>query len=261
MRSLNRDKIRQYLDDCRDQEYSDATIHRFWMSIKAYCLFLNGEGRTNIIFDSDDGVKLPRRKELKLPSPDELEVMLNLPDVSCHFGLRDKAIMELIYSSGLRASELCDLLIGDVNIDTRQVRITSGKGDKARSVPVNSKAYELLKEWIGTGTHTPDQYVFYTQTGCRISRQYLGQIVTGYARKALLKDFTTHTLRHCCATHMIAQGADSAFIQKMLGHSSIMTTQYYMHLNADNLADMLNKYHPRESSKTITINEAINDNI
>jgi integrase/recombinase XerD len=166
------------------------------------------------------------------------------------FYFRDKAVLELLYASGLRASELCSLKQNSINCLKRSVRVL-GKGSKERLVPVGEKALQALKEYMKKGMPEPDcDSLFLTRSGHPVSRETIWSIVKKYATRAgLTKKVSPHTLRHSFATHLVEHGANLRAVQGMLGHENISTTEVYTHVDAERLKQVHMKFHPRGHSK------------
>lgn len=235
--------LSEYISNLQKQGKAQASIVRAFSSIRSFCSFLV---KTKAIPEGfTDLYETPKFKSPApyVPTIEQMINMLKYVDSSTHSGCRDKAILELLYSSGLRASELCDLQYEDLG--DCHIQIKCGKGCKVRSVPITSEADWTIRDYIEKYRGTDDGYLFVTSLGKRISRQYLTQIVQDYAKLSGLKNVTAHTLRHACATHLLEKGADIRMIQDILGHSSIMTTQRYTQLSKHKLQDMFNSFHPR----------------
>lgn len=241
---ITKDHVMKYIDDMKHSGRSDATLNRYYISIRGYLKWLGKEYGHEVHFDKDDAIKAPNRKELKLPSIEETERMMGQPDTTTWEGVRDRAILELLYSSGLRVSELCDLDFDDIG--DKVITIRHGKGDRLRIVPVTHNAWDWLQRWLNAREerYFPEGYLFLTTLGRRMAREVVTRMVTHYAKEAGLECVTAHTLRHMCASHLLVAGADSSIVQKLLGHTSILTTQWYMHLNTKQIGDALNEYHP-----------------
>jgi site-specific recombinase XerD len=192
-----------------------------------------------------DTVAKPKheRTEQRIPTRDEIERLLNAPDCDDWEGIRDKAMMELLYSSGLRASELCALELKDIG--DAQVFIAKGKRSKARMVPMTETASECVQQYIERCRGEDKGLLWQRINGLPLSRIDLFGIVVKYAKKAALDNISPHTLRHACATHLLDAGADLRLIQEVLGHSSISSTQRYTHLSSQNVQSMFQKFHPR----------------
>ena len=195
------------------------------------------------------GPKLSR----KLPevlTHEEVERLLDAPDQSTPFGLRDRAILELFYSSGLRVSELCNLLLQSVNLDDGFLRVV-GKGSKERVAPIGGAATRALRDYLAIGrAHfvkpSTGSEVFLSLRGSAISRKMIWVMIKNHATKVgIKKPIKPHLLRHSFATHLLEGGADLRAIQEMLGHADISTTQIYTSVQASRLADEHALHHPR----------------
>lgn len=246
--SLKGDTIISYLAYQKSLGRSDASLHRYYIAIKSFCHYLR---ITRAI--SDDiclDVKAPRfkREAPYVPSKEEIERVLEQPNLSTLIGVRDKAILELLYSSGLRASELCNLDIKDCG--DMQVTIRAGKGGKNRTIPITQQAYETIANYI-LRRGTEPGYLFKTLYGKRVLRQTLTKLVSQYGKKAGIPEISAHTIRHACATHLLEQGAELVLIQKILGHSSVATTQIYTQLSSNTMQEMFKQYHPRKSCEPL----------
>ncbi|MBL6996354.1 site-specific tyrosine recombinase XerD [Desulfobacula sp.] len=191
------------------------------------------------------GLTLP-----KIMTIEEVATLLDAPDIRKPLGMRNSAMMEIMYGAGLRVSELIALRLQDINLDANFVRVM-GKGSKERIVPIGSKARTITQKWIkeGRSSHlkkisTP--YLFVARAGKPMTRQSFWKIIKKYALLAnISKNITPHTLRHSFATHLLEGGADLRSVQTMLGHSDISTTQIYTHISREYLIKMHQKYHPR----------------
>ncbi len=234
------------------KQYSNASTARKVTAVRNLVRYLEAEGvlkqRVSLTIH---GPKLVR----KLPgtmSVQELDRLLLTPDASSMQGIRDRAIMELAYSSGLRVSEICSIRVSDVNISEGVVRVQSGKGGKDRLVPVGRPACKALDKYIQTArpsfVRTAGMAtVFLSSRGLPISRKTVWHLIKTYARKAGLDESRVkpHLLRHSFATHLLAGGADLRVIQEMLGHADIATTQIYTKVDSSMLLEQHALYHPR----------------
>lgn len=230
--------IVSYLGYQKSLNKSDATVNRYCMSLKSFFNYLR---ITRAIQDDMMlNVPIPRIKQKApyVPSLCEIEALLAIPS-----SLRDKAILELLYSSGLRASEVCDLDIRDTL--GMQLIVRRGKGDKARTIPMTQGAYNTIATYIQQERGTEPGPLFQTLMGKKLRRQLLCKMVTQYGKKAGIESISTHTLRHACATHLLDKGADLRLIQEVLGHSSIASTQRYTHLSSNKIQEMFQQFHPR----------------
>jgi integrase/recombinase XerD len=232
---------------------SPATVHRKTACLRSFYRHLRREG----IRESDPTAALtaPRRGR-KLPevlSRPEVMRLLDTADGTAATDLRDRALLELMYACGLRASEAVDLDVGDVDLDEKVLR-ARGKGSKERVVPVGQAAADAVRRYlargrpslVGTGT---EAHLFVNFRGGQLTRQGLYKIVRRHAQAAGLADrMSPHTLRHTFATHLLAGGCDLRSVQEMLGHADVATTQLYTHLSSERLKDVYFKAHPRASA-------------
>jgi integrase/recombinase XerD len=184
-------------------------------------------------------------------SPAAVEKLLNAPMEGERFFLRDRAILETLYATGCRASEVCNLKYADVYLDAGFCRCF-GKGSKQRVVPLGSQAVAWLRAYFADGrpfvgnSAVGSEYVFLSRAGKRLDRQILWALVKKYVKRAgLISTVSPHTLRHSFATHMLENGADIRAVQEMLGHASIGTTQIYTHVDRNRLKALHRKFHPR----------------
>jgi len=207
-------------------------------------------------FSPVSAVSLPK-KWLKLPkylSIEDISRLLEAPDESTVIGRRDKAILELMYATGLRISELAHLKLADVYLDEGFMRV-AGKGGKERIVPFNDMSRDRLRDYLELSRpilvkrERPEQ-VFVNYSGVMLSRQGLWKMISAYGRKAgLAGRLTPHVLRHSFATHLVEKGADLRSVQMLLGHSSITTTEIYTHLAKDQVKKVYDQFHPRSKKK------------
>ncbi len=180
----------------------------------------------------------------------EIELLLNQPSLNSAIGIRDKAMLELLYASGLRVSELVNLKLSNLNMSIGYIKVM-GKGSKERFVPIGEKAITALKRYMSIARSKFDKgkgspYLFLNSRGKPFSRQGFWKLLKSYARKAgIKKRITPHIIRHSFATHLLQNGADLRSVQMMLGHSDISTTQIYTHVDRTYLKEVYNKYHPR----------------
>ena len=225
---------------------SPSTIARRIATIKNFYLFLEGEGISKNLVDSE--IELPK-KEKNLPSvltEDEINKLLNNPDLSTEKGIRDHAILEIMYSCGLRVSEAVNLTLKQINEQERLVSVI-GKGKKERIIPIRETALKALKQYINEirNKHLviDKNYVFLDKKGKQISRQALYNIVVKNAKEAgIEKPIHPHTLRHSFATHLLDNGADLRVVQELLGHTNIGTTQIYTHITPKTIVKSYDLY-------------------
>lgn len=235
--------VMDYLAKRKKDGKKDASITRYFMSIRSFSLYL----RKIKAIREDFTEFLPRprntQKTPKIPTREEIDRLLLIPSENTESGVRDRAIMELLYSSGLRAAEICNLELQDIT-DTK-VLIECGKRSKPRSIPITQSAHIAIQSYIDRYRGKDRGYLFLTLGNKKLTRQFLNKTIKMHAKKAGIHEITTHTLRHTCATHLLDEGADLRLIQEILGHSSIASTQRYTHLSSNKMKEMFNKYHPR----------------
>ncbi|GIP32310.1 site-specific tyrosine recombinase XerD [Paenibacillus sp. J2TS4] len=243
--------VQGYLLHLKKKGKASSTLSRTMVSIRSFHRFLLQE-RT-ITKDPSAHMESPRQ-EKKLPKIltfEEVERLLETPQSSTAAGLRDKAMLELLYATGIRVSELISLEVGNVNLGMGFVRCI-GKGSKERIIPVGRTATEWLNEYLSTGRPQllkpaqADSTLFLNRRGTGMTRQGFWKIIKQYAREALItKEITPHTLRHSFATHLLDNGADLRAVQEMLGHSDISTTQIYTHVSRTRMKEVYDRSHPR----------------
>ena len=232
---------------------SPATIHRKAACLRSFYRHLRREG----IVDGDPTASLsaPRRGQ-KLPqvlSRAEVSRLLEQPKGTEPAALRDRALLEVMYACGLRASEAIGLELGDVDLEDHVLR-ARGKGSKERVVPIGSSAIKALERYVERGRPMlvrgrPETHLFVNFRGGDLTRQGLYKIVRRHAESAGLADrMSPHTLRHTFATHLLAGGCDLRSVQEMLGHADVATTQVYTHLSSQRLKDVYFKAHPRATA-------------
>ncbi len=239
-----------YLTDLRRRGLSEETISRRLSSLRGFFAFLALEhGLKENPIALIEGPR-PGRKLPTVLSVEEVKKLLEAPDISTPVGLRDRAMLELMYASGLRVSELIGLKVFDINLEIGFVRVV-GKGSKERLVPIGEYAQDAVKNYLTNGRpkllKRPDEaHVFLNKRGKPLTRQRFWQIIKDYARRCgLIHKVSPHVLRHSFATHLLEHGADLRTVQMMLGHASLSTTQIYTHVQAETLRKVHAKYHPR----------------
>jgi integrase/recombinase XerD len=243
---IRADHVTSYLTLCK-KDKSEASICRYYMSLRSFSRFLRKGGCED--FMESVQAPLQRSKAPKIMTLEEVDKLLEAPDTSTEIGTRDRAILEVLYSSGLRASELCDLQLYDVNASS--VRVSCGKRGKTRTVPMTHSAWQWVQEYITKYRGIEEGPLFLTCMGRAMRRQLLCKTITSYAKRVGLKDVTTHTLRHACATHLLEHGADIRLIQSVLGHASITSTERYTHLSSAKINSMFGQFHPRNNSQCL----------
>lgn len=249
--NVNREQITGYMTQLKEKGLAAATIARKLAAIKAFYRFMTAEGYMDanpaeVVEAGTKGIKLPR-----VLSEDEVVRLLNQPDITTAEGFRDRTMLEVLYATGMRVSELINLTLERVDLNMKYI-IAFGKGSKERIVPLGSVAAEFLQQYLETVrpklTHEDrnTNIVFLAFGGHELTRQRFWQIIRTYGRKANInKALTPHILRHSFATHLLDNGADLRSVQELLGHSDISTTQIYTHLTNKRLRDIYAKAHPR----------------
>lgn len=249
--NVSREQITGYMTQLKEKGLAAATIARKLAAIKAFYRFMTAEGYTDanpaeVVEAGTKGIKLPR-----VLSEDEVVRLLNQPDITTAEGFRDRTMLEVLYATGMRVSELINLTLERVDLNMKYI-IAFGKGSKERIVPLGSVAAEFLQQYLEkvrpklTHEDRNTNIVFLAFGGHELTRQRFWQIIRAYGRKANInKALTPHILRHSFATHLLDNGADLRSVQELLGHSDISTTQIYTHLTNKRLRDIYAKAHPR----------------
>ncbi len=247
---ITTDILYDYLKSLSRRGKAEASINRSVVAIKMFMRFCKMTG--HVKDDLTIFLESPKLWQ-KLPaicSKDQVARLMETPDENEPYVYRDRALLELLYATGTRASEAAGLKIGDVNLKIGYIRCL-GKGNKERVVPLNktaSAALELYIQQLRPKLAKPasGDWLFLSRTGRNLSRIEIWRIVKKYARlSGLSRQMTTHTLRHCFATHLLSGGADLRSVQEMLGHVDIATTQIYTHVDQDRLRNIHKKFHPR----------------
>lgn len=249
--SFDQEMMRGFLLNLKERNYASTTQARKVAAAKSFFDFLVTEGKVKE--DPTQYIETPKvgRSLPKAISVSQTRRLLEQPyKLKTLEAERDRAMMELLYATGMRVTELVSLNLGDVDMTEGFVRCY-GKGRKERLIPVHQKALQTFKEYIDKTrprlSHRPEQKaVFLNRRGERLTRQGFWQKIKEYARLAGLEmDITPHTLRHSFATHMLSGGADLRSVQELLGHANISTTQVYTHLTSDHVRRSYQKSHPR----------------
>jgi integrase/recombinase XerD len=248
---LTRKDLREWLIDLAGENLSENSKRRMVSALRGFYKFLMFDG--HITKNPAEDLDAPQ-KGFYLPkflNREEIENLLLVPDVSQEIGLRDRAILELMYACGLRVSEVVDLRVSDVELDLG-ILTCKGKGSKTRKIPVGKSAVEWLKSYLAARNKKEKvavQNLFLTVSGKPLNRHIIFLFVKEYAEKIGLKDVSPHTLRHSFATHLIQNRADVRSVQQMLGHADISTTQIYTHITDAHLRNAYEKFHPRAKAK------------
>ena len=251
LNSIRQIHIRNFIRYLNDQNLSSASINRSFSSIRSYHKYLSGEEKishnpTQLLEAPKISKKLP-----KVLSIQEVDVIINSVKLEESMGYRDKAILETLYSAGLRVSELCALEMNNILFDSAMLRVV-GKGNKERYVPLGSKAIKLINDYckyirsLLVNKKKTDGNVFLSKNGKKLTRMTIFNIMKKWTQiSGINKDISPHTFRHSFATHLLEGGADLRAVQEMLGHSDISTTQIYTHLDNEYLKEVHRTFHPR----------------
>jgi integrase/recombinase XerD len=250
LNQLTRQHVMDYLVHERDRGIAVNSIARRLVAIKMFLRYLQQEGMlaANVV-DVMDSPRLWKTLPHIL-SPREVERMLALPAGDDPLAVRDRAILETFYATGLRVSEVCHLRIDDLHFDSGYLRCT-GKGNKTRVVPFGDQARASLQRYLADARprladEATGRQVFLTRRAAPFSRQGMWKLIRTYARRAAItKTVSPHTLRHSFASHLLSNGAPLRVIQEMLGHADIATTQIYTHVDQNRLRAIHAQFHPR----------------
>jgi len=254
MEDVDREDIVDFLSSLYKEKLDSRSVARYLVSLRGLYKFAMMEEM--ISTDPTENLESPKIRN-SLPTylrVDEIDKLLAAPDLSTPIGLRDRAMLEVLYSTGLRVSELLNLRISDIDMRIGCVRCI-GKGDKERLVPIGRKAIEAVEQWLAQGrpkfarpgSPPPhNQVLFLTSIGRRLSRVGIWKILHDYGMRLGLRGrLTPHKLRHSFATHLLEGGADLRSVQLMLGHADISTTQIYTHVVEERLKQIYKAHHPR----------------
>lgn len=257
---LSVEQVRRYLDSLYQSKLASRSIARHLTTLRNFFGFLLREG--TIKTDPTLLVKLPKQWQNlpKFLNLEDINRLIAAPDLIKPTGVRDRAMLETLYATGVRVSELCQIEKSDVDLEFGLIRVM-GKGNKQRMVPVGVPAQSALREYIangrpallqramsrsGTSIAVGTRYLFVTARGSKMTRQGFWKLLRNYGRKAgIFHELTPHVIRHSFATHLLEGGADLRSVQTMLGHADITTTQIYTHVMQSRLRKTVDEHHPR----------------
>ena len=244
------DAVREYLNSLYKSKLNSRSIARHLATLRNFYGFLLREGQ--VASDPTENIRTPKQWKTipKFLNLEQIDRILQAPDDTLPTGIRDRAMLELLYATGLRVSELCRLGISDLNLEVGVLRAT-GKGNKQRVVPVGRSAVEAVRRYLesargrilkGRGS----RYLFVTARGGAMTRQAFWKLLGVHGKRAgIFRNLSPHVVRHSFATHLLEGGADLRSVQTMLGHADISTTQIYTHVMRSRLRKTLDEHHPR----------------
>jgi len=254
MEDVNREDVVDFLSSLYKERLDSRSVARYLVSLRGLYKFAMMEGM--VTADPTENLESPKIRS-SLPTylrVDEIDRLLEAPNLATPIGLRDRAMLEVLYSTGLRVSELLNLRISDIDMRVGCVRCI-GKGDKERLVPIGRKAIEAVEQYLAqsrpkfarpSSPPPHNQVLFLTKIGRRLSRVGIWKILHDYGMRLGLRGrLTPHKLRHSFATHLLERGADLRSVQLMLGHADISTTQIYTHVTQERLRQVYRTHHPR----------------
>ena len=246
--SVNYLFLRKYLAHMKEKNYSKRTVARKLASLRSFFKFLYREGyiKTN----PSSGISTPKLDK-KLPiflDTDEVSKLIEAPDEKDLSGLRDRALMETLYSTGIRVSELVGMNLSEIDFISGVIKVF-GKGKKERLAPIGDKALRAIRNYLdkrGIGKLNDKKAVFLNKDGGRLTDRSVRRIIEKYIKRTSLREgVSPHTLRHSFATHLLNRGADLRSVQELLGHMNLSTTQIYTHVTTQRLKEVYDKAHPR----------------
>lgn len=249
---VDRYTILGFLEYLKNSGKTSNTLIRYISTLRKFHEYLFLEKITSI--NPMLKVDTPKKKKTlpKVMSVEEVEKLLDVPDTTTDLGIRDRTILEVMYATGMRISEISHLTLDDLHLNMGIIQ-TIGKGNKERIIPLGSVALDWLNRYLNNARQKLEMknaqdidYVFLNYRGGQISRQGLWKVIKKLVQEAgITKNVTPHTLRHSFATHLLENGANLRIVQELLGHSDITTTQIYTHISTQRLNDIYNEYHPR----------------
>ena len=242
--------LRTYLDSLHSIGLSSRSIARRLATLRNFYRFLIAEGQLQ--HDPTEHLANPRQwqKIPKFLTREEIERLLQAPDASAPNGIRDRAMLQLLYATGLRVSELCTVKLSDLNLEMGVLR-TMGKGSKQRLIPMGRSAVAAVQDYLQTSRPAllrgrTSEYLFISARGQRLTRQAFWKLLIAHGKKiGIFNRLTPHVIRHSFATHLLEGGADLRSVQTMLGHADISTTQIYTHVLRSRLRRVVEEHHPR----------------
>ncbi len=242
--------LRAYLSGLYEAGLSSRSVARHQTTLRTFYRFLAAEGRIAVDPTTNLGTPKQWKNIPKFLNLEDIERIIAAPDEATPLGRRDRAMIELLYATGLRVSELCNIQMTDLDRQLGILRAT-GKGNKQRLVPVGAPALRAVDQYLSGARQSllkgkPSRYLFITARGGPLTRQAFFLLLGKHGKKAgVFHNLTPHVLRHSFATHLLEGGADLRSVQEMLGHSDISTTEIYTHVMRSRLRDTVDRFHPR----------------
>ncbi len=245
LKKINKIDINQFISHLFKEGLKSSSVNRKISTLKAFYLFLLK--KKEIEASPMEDIVMPKQEKYLPVSMSEIEVekLLNSPDVNISIERRDKAMIEMLYATGMRVSELVNLKLINVDIQRSVIKVL-GKGSKERLIPYGEVAGDFLNLYLKDRTKSNIKETFLSNRGTKITRGAFWQRIKIYlSREGLKNSISPHTLRHAFATHLLNRGADLRSVQILLGHSDLSTTQIYTHIAKQRLGEILKKHHPR----------------
>ena len=240
--------VKKYIQSLKKGGFESSSISRKISAIKAFHKYQSNELE---IEDVAQNIKKPKKEE-KLPTiltVEEIDMMFNTIKTNEPLDLRNRCMLEFLYGSGLRISELLDLKTSNIHLHTKEINVI-GKGNKERIVPLSDMSIDAFNKWMSNGKpkfkNKPGNYIFVNKNGDKLTRQGVWKLIKEIALEAgITKEISPHTLRHSFATHLLNNGFNLRYVQFLLGHKDISTTQIYTHITTDKLRETYLTCHPR----------------
>lgn len=248
---ITRAHLSSFCEELAAHNNSAKTLHRKLSALRKFFWYLRKEGLISTNPAQDFPLPKVEKTLPKYAKPDQIEELFKVPKVSTTRGLRDAAIIAILYACGLRVSELISLKLLDLDL-SRGFLQTMGKGSKERVVPLNERALGIIANYLQHARpnllgQSSSDILFIRKSGLPLSRQSVWKIIKKYAQLAGVKELSPHKLRHSFATHLLLGGINLRALQLMLGHSDLATTEIYMHVDKRRLKELYDQYHPRSN--------------
>jgi integrase/recombinase XerD len=252
---LERPDLREWIASMSREGLAPSSIARAVSAARSFFRFLMLD--RHVLRDPTEDIHTPQKSSHlpKFLTEEEMERLLRAPDIKTDVGVRDRAMLELMYAAGLRVSELCGLKVADVDLDGAIVTC-HGKGSKQRRIPIGKSAVHWLQRYIAVRDRLgSDNPILFVNRGRPLTRQLAWSIIKTHAANAQVPDISPHTLRHSFGTHLMQHGADSRSVQALLGHSDISTTEIYTHITDLHMRKAYDRFHPRARVRSPRVNK------